>query len=196
MTSPCTTDRNARETPRPGLLACASVHPTRYVEPMAANGARGPKPYRQRQTSTAFVRVPHAEWAAVKHGAKREFRAGSGQHSALWNVTTPSPAVAHSMNGRGDYDSVLMVLENVWREPLGAISAESLTAEGFATFAEFRRAWVVREKRWFPPLRITTVYRVRPWTDDDTARMGQVLLGHLYGDFLPRRRTAEVASLA
>jgi hypothetical protein len=163
---------------------------------MAANSARGPKPFRQRQTSTFFVRVPRAEWAAVKHGAKREFRAGSGQHSALWNVTTPSPAVAYSINGRGDYDSALVVLESVWREPLGAISEESLGAEGFVTFPEFRRAWMLREKRRFPPLRITTVYRVRPWTGDDTTEMGDVLLAHLYGDFLPHQQNSGVASLA
>jgi hypothetical protein len=153
---------------------------------MPANGSRGPKPYRQRQTSTVFVRVPRADWAAVKHGAKREFRAGSGRYSALWNVTTPTPAVAYTINGRGQYDSALVVLEKVWCEPLGAISEESLAAEGFATFPEFRRAWMLREKRLFPPLRMTTVYRVRPWTDDATARMGEALLSRLYGDFIPR----------
>ncbi len=152
---------------------------------MPANGARGPNPYRQHQTSTVFLRVPRADWAAVKHGAKREFRAASGRHSALWNVATPSPAVAYTINTRGEYDGALIVLENVWREPLGAISEESLTAEGFATFPEFRRAWMLREKRRFPPLRMTTVYRVRPWADHDATCMGCALLRHLYGDFLP-----------
>jgi len=142
-----------------------------------------------------FVRVPRAEWAAVKHGAKREFRAASGQHSALWNLTAPSPAVAYSINGRGDYSCALMVLEKVWREPLGAISADSLAAEGFATFAEFRRAWMLREKRRFPPLRMTTVYRVRPWTDDDTTCMGDALLGHLYGEFLPQQHRNSGAAI-
>lgn len=159
------------------------------------NGARGPKPYRQRQASTVFVRVPRAEWAAIKHGAKHEFRAASGQHSALWNVTTPSPAVAYSINGCGGHDCALMVLEKVWREPLGAISDESLAAEGFATFGEWRRAWCIREHRRFPPLRMTTVYRVRPWTADDTTEMGDVLLAHLYGDYLPQQQNS-VAILA
>ena len=81
-----------------------------------------------------------------------------------------------------------MVLEKVWREPLGAISPESLEAEGFESFAAFRRHWVIREKRYFPPLRMTTAYRVRPWTDADADFMGEQLLEHLYGDFLPDHR--------
>jgi hypothetical protein len=72
-----------------------------------------------------------------------------------------------------------------WREPLGAISKESLAAEGFDTYAESRRAWRIREKRYFPPLRMTTVYRVRPWTPEDARVMAEVLLERLYGDFLP-----------
>jgi hypothetical protein len=145
---------------------------------------RGPQPFKQRQASTLFVRVPRAEWAAVRYGGKREFRAASGKHSALFNVPTPTPVVAYTIDSFSRYSSALMVLEKVWREPLGAISEESLAAEGFATFAHFRRAWVIREKRYFPPLRMTTAYRVRPWTPDDDREMAEVLLERLYGDFL------------
>jgi hypothetical protein len=45
--------------------------------------------------------------------------------------------------------------------PLGAISPESLEAEGFESFALFRRAWCIREKRLFRPMHMTTVFRVR-----------------------------------
>lgn len=160
---------------------------------MGADGSRGPKPFTQRRMSTVFVRVPSAEWAAVRYGHKREFRAACGKHSALWSVATPTPAVAYTVNSYGHYDSALMVLDDVWREPLGAITAESLAAEGCESFAEFRRAWIEREKRWFPPLRMTTVYRIRPWAQDDDAQMADLLLRRLYGEF---RLEAPLASHA
>jgi hypothetical protein len=77
-----------------------------------------------------------------------------------------------------------MVLEAVWREPLGAISPESLAAEGFESFAHFRRAWCIREKRLFRPLHMTTAFRVRPWESDDDRAMADALLKRLYGEFL------------
>lgn len=80
------------------------------------------------RTRTVFVRVPRAGWAAVVCGTKREFRAACGNHSALWSVQTPTPAVAYAVSDIGLYDSALIVLEAVWREPLGAISPESLAA--------------------------------------------------------------------
>lgn len=47
------------------------------------------------------------------------------------------------------YDSALTILEAVWREPLGSISEPSLGNRGCAAMAEFRRAWVMREKLRF-----------------------------------------------
>lgn len=131
------------------------------------------------------MRVPRAEWTAVTVGGKREFRAGCGKHSPLWNAVTPTPAVAYTIDGFGRYHSSMMVLEDVWREPLGAISPASLAAEGFESIGQFRRHWMDREHRRFPPLRMTTVYRVRPWAEGDDRTMAVVVLGRLYGDFLP-----------
>ena len=114
------------------------------------------------------MRVPVAAWGAVTSGCKREFRAQPGNASALWNVETPTPcAVAYKVAHLGRYSAALMVLEAVWREPLGAISEESLANEGYATMGDFRRAWVMREKRRFPLLAPVTVHRVRPWTPED-----------------------------
>lgn len=166
---------------------CASDRAARYERNVGSDSSRGPRPYTQRQTSTVFVRVPRAEWAPLTVGVKREFRAAGGKHSALWNVHLPSPAVAYTINSFGTYDSSMMVLEDVWREPLGAISSASLAAEGFDSIGEFRRHWMEREHSRFLPLRMTTVYRMRPWTEDDDREMARVLLGRLYGDFLPSR---------
>jgi hypothetical protein len=152
---------------------------------MASTGTRGPKPWTQHRASTIFLRVPSAEWTAVRHGQKREFRSESGKVSQLWNVECPVPVVAYRLDSHGRYDSALMVLEAVWREPLGAISPESLEAEGFESFAHFRRAWCIREKRRFRPLHLTTVFRVRPWQPEDERDMADALLGRLYGSFLP-----------
>ena len=151
---------------------------------MASTGTRGPKPWTQHRASTIFLRVPSADWTAVRHGNKREFRAESGKVSQLWNVACPVPVVAYRLDSSGRYDSALMVLEAVWREPLGAISPESLEAEGFESFAHFRRAWCIREKRRFRPLHMTTVFRVRPWDSDDDRAMADALLVRLYGEFL------------
>lgn len=151
---------------------------------MAPTTARGPKPWSQHRVSTIFLRVPSADWTAVRHGRKREFRAESGKVSQLWNVECPVPVVAYKVDSGGRYDSVLMVLESVWREPLGAISPESLEAEGFESFAHFRRHWCIRERRRFRPLHMTTVFRLRPWLPDDGPAMADALLRRLYGDFL------------
>jgi hypothetical protein len=151
---------------------------------MASTGTRGPKPWTQHRASTIFLRVPSSDWIAVRHGKKREFRAESGKVSQLWNVECPVPVVAYRLDSHGRYDSALMVLEAVWREPLGAISPESLEAEGFESFAHFRRAWCIREKRLFRPLHMTTVFRVRPWESEDERAMADALLERLYGEFL------------
>jgi hypothetical protein len=35
---------------------------------MASTGTRGPKPWTQHRASTIFLRVPSADWTAVRHG--------------------------------------------------------------------------------------------------------------------------------
>jgi hypothetical protein len=152
---------------------------------MGADGSRGPRPFKQRRASTLFVRVPSSEWPEVKRGLKREFRALSGHVSALWNVEPPTPIVAYRINGHGEYDARLMVLEDLWREPLGAISPESLAAEGCESLHEFKRAWLVRRKRYFNVLAQTTVYRLRPWGPKDEREMADRILQGLYGEFVP-----------
>jgi hypothetical protein len=153
---------------------------------MAADGSRGPKPWTQRRASTTFLRVPHVDWPKVKNGLKREFRAGTGSAavSQLWSLPTPTVVVGYSIDDQQRYDHRLLVLENHWREPLGAITPESLRAEGCKDLAEFRRYWMNRERRRFRPTREVSVYRVRPAQTADLQDVGDRLVQHLYGDFL------------
>lgn len=152
---------------------------------MASDGTRGPKPYRQRRTSTLFLRVPVAEWQQVKRGTKREFRSAPGAQSQLLAIEPPMPVVAYAVDRQGRHDARLMVLERMWREPLGAISPESLSEEGCRTLAEFRRRWVLTNRKRFTPTRIVSVYTVRPWQDElDDRRMADRLLEHLYGEWV------------
>jgi hypothetical protein len=151
---------------------------------MPPGTGKGPKPYKQRTASTIFLRVPVADWPALIRGKKREFRAASGNASGLHFVQTPTPVVCY-MERLGKYAARLMVLERRWSEPLGAITPESLRAEGFQSFAEFRRYWMRREHRRFRPTREITVYEVRPWEPTDYNEFAYQLLHHLYGEFLP-----------
>jgi hypothetical protein len=112
---------------------------------------------------------------------------------AIQGLSLPLPCVAYRLHPYHGYEAVLTVLEAVWRERLGAISEESIANEGFAAMAEFRRAWIIREKRRFPLLAPVTVHRVRPWTPEDAAAMGDALLRHLYGDLLPEGDEEPVA---
>lgn len=139
-----------------------------------------PQPYQSRRASTVFLRAPGGDWVAIKRGFKREFRLTG---SALLNLQCPTPVVVYTTRN-GGYEETLMVLESARREQLGAISPDSLQAEGFASVAHFRRYWMSRTNKRFRPLDTCSVYRVRPWTDSDTELMGRTLLERLYGDFL------------
>lgn len=154
---------------------------------MGADGSRGPKPFTQFRASTTFLRVPLADWPAVRRGLKTEFRAIAGPNKTpkLWQVDPPTAVVGYTVSGGGTHEAALMVLEAMWQEPLGAISEDSLAAEGMKSLAEFRRYWMKREGRRFEPARVVYVYRVRPWLEGDADILGARLLRRLYGDFLP-----------
>lgn len=148
---------------------------------MAGRGHGGPRPFAQRSVKTAFLRVPEVDWPAVRQGIKREFRSS---YAALTKTQTPTPVVAWCKKG-DEYEHRFMVLTHVGREPLSAITPEGLAAEGFASFAEFRRYWVARHHRHrFEPGRMVTVYRVRPWTPDDRSTMGEYLFDRIYGEYV------------
>lgn len=148
-------------------------------------GTRGPKPWRQSQLRTTFLRVPTEDWPAVRIGAKTEFRTSGAHSTTLLGVKCPTPVVGYKVsNQRDDHESVLLVLEAVWTEPLVAISDESLRREGFPDVAHFRRYWMGRTRRRFRPLDKVQAHRVRLFTPEDRGPMGDAILRHLYGEHL------------
>lgn len=153
---------------------------------MGAKGGSSPQPWTQHTLTTLFLRVPSTDWAAVTHGSKTEFRAaGTASLSRHWDIHVPTPVVAYTVRS-GQHLSKLLVLTAVWREPLGAISAESLQREGFPEMAHFRRYWMSRTHRRFTPLTSVMVYRLAPFTPDVVAQLGVAMLTKLYKEHLPK----------
>lgn len=146
--------------------------------------ASSPKPFPISRAATVFLRVPADDWAAVKLGYKREFRAAGHGYPALFRVQTPTAVLAYATRDGERYESQLMVLEKTWREPLGAISPESLAREGFESIAHFRRYWIARTKRRFKPMAEVQAFVVRRFDPDtDPDALGRVLFERLYGTF-------------
>lgn len=146
----------------------------------------GPRPYAQRQLSTFFLRVPTIDWVPVIRGIKSEFRAAPNQVSQAVlgdTIELPTLVVAYRIGSDGRHDHRLMVLEETWVEPLGAISEASLASEGFPDMAHFRRYWMERTRRRFRPLQKVRAFRVRLVQPGDWEKFAEVFLDRLYGDF-------------
>lgn len=152
---------------------------------MGSSGSQGPRPFQQAKASTVFLRVPSVDWIGITHGLKSEFRASPAAVTQALNLDLPTAVVAYRQHPQRGYDAKLMVLEETWQEPLGAISAESLEREGFSDLAHFRRYWIGRERRRFAPTRKVRVFRVRPWKETDREVFADRLFERLYGGFAP-----------
>lgn len=142
-----------------------------------------PHEFRPASVSTAILRVPRVDWSAIIAGTKTQLRHGPRGKPL---GTLPRPVVVYShQNFKSDADARLVALEDITREPLGAISPEGLAAEGFDSLKEFRRYWALRHhSHTFNPLLIVNVYHLALWTDGDRARFGDKLMTDLYGDWL------------
>lgn len=160
---------------------------------MGSRGGNAPNPYAQHQAFTQFLRVPFIDWPRVKIGEKTEFRTKPRESSRILRANTPTPVVAYAINGSGEYDRKLMVLEEHRYEPLFAISddSEAIAREGFETYDHFRRYWRKRRKGVYRPMERVHVWRVRrfhlgtdPFEADDESTLGVALFEHLYGDYL------------
>lgn len=115
------------------------------------------------------------EWR--RYGVPQTVEASDDRPVLIYSIrsTDGEPEIAHA------------ILEASWREPIGAISAESLEREGFpGDLAGFRRYIEGRYPNGgYRPLAYCRVYRVRLWTPQDTAAMGEWALRALFGDGLP-----------
>jgi hypothetical protein len=156
-----------------------------------ATRARVSRPIRRHSERTAFLRLPRQDWAAITQGVKTEFRSPGGPGvPPLSLLKPPTPVVVYSPPSRfGGVElyRALMVLESCRKEPLGAISAESLEAEGFESLQEFRRYWKRRfdrtRRRPWDPTRPISVFCLRPWLPvTDADRFARQLLERLYLD--------------
>lgn len=147
--------------------------------------ARRPDQLPRSTVSTQFLRVPRIDWARVLTGEKRELRLTG--YGALQTRSAPTPVVGYSFQSyRSLPDAALMVLERTWSEPLGAITRESLAAEGFQTLRDFKHYWRNRHKSvGYRPLAVVQVVQVRPWEKaTDPELFGAELLGRLFGRWL------------
>lgn len=138
------------------------------------------------RATTLSLRVPRVDWAAVSAGTKTQFRACGRGAPQFSRVKLPRPVVLHSKPVfTQERMTRLGVLEDVYREPLGAITPEGLAAEGIESLAEFRRYWILRNPTGgFKPLTLVHVYCISLWQDSDRERFGGVLIDHLYGPWL------------
>jgi hypothetical protein len=152
-----------------------------------------PERIRARTITMVTLRVSAGEWPRIVSGAATEFRAAATM-PARQDQPLPSPAVIYTRRREGSPDEERLVLLTRKRvEALGAITPEGLAAAGFhgerdVAFAQFRRDWILRERKRFDPLREVVVYTVRPFSMDDLPTTGAALIRHLYGAWLPSEK--------
>lgn len=139
-------------------------------------------PRELRARLTTLILRPHpADWLPLKYGQYSEFRSFRGFPDRLH---VPTPIVLWRRVGTR-VETMIWVIEESWREPLGAISEESLARIGCANIREFRERWVSGRRIYFDATKNINVYRGRPWQDDDREPLAVALLETLYGPFLP-----------
>lgn len=157
--------------------------------------SNSPKPWRQFGALTLFLRIPRQDWAAVSNGLKTEFRGAANALTRSAEAQAPALIVAYAIDSAGQHQSKLMVLEKTWREPLMAISPESLAREGFPTFAHFRRYWMGRHRRYFEPMRTVQAYQLRLFKPADLDEIGIALAKRLYQQHLPPELRPEIEDI-
>lgn len=138
-------------------------------------------PFPEYGSRTRFLPIFSDDWLAVTRGSKGEYRLPF----FLTHLTCPVLVVAWRRRPHGEPDTALVVIEQAWREPVGAISPESLEREGFPKIEFFRRYWMRRTGKRFAPLDEVQVLRVHPFEPRDAPTLGLQLLRNLYGPYLP-----------
>ena len=153
--------------------------------------AQAPHRPRRSRVSTKFLRIPQVDWAAVVTGHKTELRRVHGKafgerlHGpAPGCLVLPEVAVGwRKTRVPAGHEYRLLVIEEVWEEPLGAISPESLEREGCSSIEEFRRYWNGRERHPFPPLATAVAWRFHPLPESERADAANRIFQRLYGRF-------------
>lgn len=143
---------------------------------------RGPKPWPERRTTTLYLRIPRRDWPYVLTGQKTELRSSGRYAITLVALKTPLPVVGYTMREHQEPAARLLLVEEAWTEPLGAIGPESLEREGFASMAEFRAYWrTYRTRQAFKPLSKVIVCRFRLFRPADREPAALKLFDQLYG---------------
>lgn len=150
---------------------------------------RQPREILRKDLRNTRLHIPRLDYNEIRVGAKREYR-NYGRRT-FEGLTFPTPAVGYCQREwwqpehlHEGIDTCLLVIEDSWTEPLGAISAESLAAEGFEDIGAFRRYFAERYPNGgFRALANVIVYRVRPLTDEDEAAFAEAMWTRLYGRY-------------
>lgn len=141
------------------------------------------KSFTRHKASTIFVRVHADDWPYVKRGMRTTFISSKVQPIGVRERKLPTPVVAFTSR-RGIFDARLMILRAVQVETLGAVDPVAL---GFESMAEFRRYYMRRERKKFPPGRTVHIYTVSEVTEEALTECGTALIEHLYGEFMDGR---------
>lgn len=130
-----------------------------------------------------YVGIPRGDWGPVRQGVQTEFR----KRANYAPRDVPRPIVGYTTIA-GHKHHQMFVLTESWKEPLGAISEESLRRNNCESMREFRRQWPQRNRyRGFPPNLIVVVYRLRLWQPGDERDFSESIFHDLYGPFLRGR---------
>lgn len=146
--------------------------------------AKGVPERTARSCTTVFLRVPALDWADVVAGAKTELRTQGRYALMAGRVQAPEVVVGYLVRRYDERREQLLIVEDAWQEPLGAISPESLAAEGYASVGEFRSYWRKRFPGGWKPLSQVQVCKLRPFTPEDREAMAERLLQRIYGRWL------------
>jgi hypothetical protein len=138
-----------------------------------------------RTCTTVFLRVPSLDWPKVVTGEKRELRTMGRYALMAGRIRAPELVVGYLVRRYDERREQLLIVDDAWQEPLGAISPQSLAAEGFESFGEFRSYWKLRFPRsGWRPLSTVQVCTLRPFTPADHEPMAERLLQRIYGRWL------------
>lgn len=128
------------------------------------------------------------DWAAIRIGAKTEFRTRPREGSRIVSCNLPTPVVAYATsNSQRELAAKLMVLTERNYEPLFNIAEDeaALAREGFDSYDLFRRYWRKRNGGRYDPMQRVWVWRVRVFTFRDEVELGVALFQELYQEHLP-----------